>query len=205
MPMSSGGYAASSSGCATRPKAREIGSSEYAGPTQHSLPIGYYVTATAEHREPCDSRGSCTVLGVPGGEIPPGDSTVIRPFRRGSQAASAGAVEGKRERSAVRSYPAGGRGGEMSRDNHDGAIGEALEQAPPCRSCSFRFDAEATVELRLRALQCGMHDVAAQDHGCLLRPDHHAYVAWRVSRPRLDPYAIVKSIIRGDQLNLAAL
>ena len=34
------------------------------------------VTATAEHREPCDSRGSCTVLlGAPGGEIPPGDST----------------------------------------------------------------------------------------------------------------------------------
>jgi hypothetical protein len=31
--------------------------------------------ATAEHREPCDSRGSCTVLGAPGGEIPPGDSS----------------------------------------------------------------------------------------------------------------------------------
>jgi hypothetical protein len=31
--------------------------------------------ATAEHREPCDSRGSRTVLGAPGGEIPPGDST----------------------------------------------------------------------------------------------------------------------------------
>ena len=31
--------------------------------------------ATAEHREPCDSRESCTVLGAPGGEIPPGDST----------------------------------------------------------------------------------------------------------------------------------
>ena len=31
--------------------------------------------ATAEHREPCDSRGSCTVLGAPGGEIPSGDST----------------------------------------------------------------------------------------------------------------------------------
>ena len=31
--------------------------------------------ATAEHREPCGSRGSCTVLGAPGGEIPPGDST----------------------------------------------------------------------------------------------------------------------------------
>src|SRR6516165_218094 len=75
MPMSSGGYAASSSGCVIRPKGREIGSTEYAGPTQHSLPIAAYVTATAEHREPCDSRGSCTVLGAPGGEIPPGDST----------------------------------------------------------------------------------------------------------------------------------
>src|ERR1700724_4025809 len=31
--------------------------------------------ATAEHRAPCDSRGSCTVLGAPGGEIPSGDST----------------------------------------------------------------------------------------------------------------------------------
>ena len=28
----------------------------------------------AEHREPCESRGSRTVLGAPGGEIPPGDS-----------------------------------------------------------------------------------------------------------------------------------
>src|SRR6266446_6244067 len=75
MLMSSGGYAASSSGCVTRPRAREIGSTGYAGPTQHSLLIGRYVMATAEHREPCDSRGSCTVLGAPGGEIPPGDST----------------------------------------------------------------------------------------------------------------------------------
>ena len=31
--------------------------------------------ATAEHREPCDSRESRTVLGAPGGEIPSGDST----------------------------------------------------------------------------------------------------------------------------------
>ena len=73
--MSSGGYAASSSGCVTRPKVRETGSTGYAGPTRHSLLIGRYVMATAEHREPCDSRGSCTVLGAPGGEIPPGDST----------------------------------------------------------------------------------------------------------------------------------
>jgi hypothetical protein len=31
----------------------------------------------AEHREPCESRGSRTVLGAPGGEIPPGDSTAL--------------------------------------------------------------------------------------------------------------------------------
>src|SRR5262249_25165491 len=37
--------------------------------------------ATAEHREPCDSRGSCTVLGAPGGEIPPGDSTLSPGWR----------------------------------------------------------------------------------------------------------------------------
>src|SRR5437899_13010524 len=75
MPMLSGGYAASSSGCVTRPRAREIGSTGYAGPSRHSLLIGRYVMATAEHREPCDSRGSCPVLGAPGGEIPSGDST----------------------------------------------------------------------------------------------------------------------------------
>src|ERR1700757_4362247 len=83
MPMSLGGHVASSSGCATRPKEQEIGSTGYAGPSQISLPIGSYAMATAEHREPCDSRGSCTVLGAPGGEIPPGDSTIA------SQAAAA--------------------------------------------------------------------------------------------------------------------
>src|ERR1700682_5919810 len=75
MPMSSGGHVESSSDCATRPKAQEIGWTGYAGPTPRSSHIGRYVMATAEHREPCDSRGSCTVLGAPGGEIPPGDST----------------------------------------------------------------------------------------------------------------------------------
>jgi hypothetical protein len=73
--MSFGGRVASSSGCATRPKAREIGLTGCAVRTRHSLPIGRYVMATAEHREPCDSRGSCTVLGAPEGEIPAGDST----------------------------------------------------------------------------------------------------------------------------------
>jgi hypothetical protein len=37
---------------------------------------------TVEHREPCESRGSRTVLGAPGGEIPPGDSTITS-FRAG--------------------------------------------------------------------------------------------------------------------------
>ena len=74
--MSSGGRVVSSSGCVTRPKGQEIGSTGYAGPTQRSLLIGHCVMATAEHREPCDSRGSCTVLGAPRGEIPPGDSTI---------------------------------------------------------------------------------------------------------------------------------
>jgi len=40
------------------------------------VPTADSFMATAEHREPCDSRGSCTVLGAPGGEIPPGDSTI---------------------------------------------------------------------------------------------------------------------------------
>src|SRR5204862_7747638 len=70
-----GGRGVSSSECATRPRAREIGLTGFAVPTQHSLLIGRYVMATAEHREPCESKGSCTVLGAPGGEIPPGDST----------------------------------------------------------------------------------------------------------------------------------
>src|SRR6476619_5891660 len=73
MLMSSGGHVASSRGCATRPKEQEIGSTGYTVPTQYSLLIGRYVMAMAEHREPCDSRGSCTVLGAPEGEIPPGD------------------------------------------------------------------------------------------------------------------------------------
>jgi hypothetical protein len=79
--MSSGGRVASSGGCVTKPKAREIGLTGYAGLTQYSLRIGHYVMATGEHREPCDSRGSCTVLGAPGGEIPPGDSTKCEKLR----------------------------------------------------------------------------------------------------------------------------
>src|SRR5262249_2083183 len=75
MLMSFGGHAASSSGCAIGPREVEIGLTGSAGRTRISLPTGSYAMATAEHREPCESRGSCTVLGAPGGEIPPGDST----------------------------------------------------------------------------------------------------------------------------------
>jgi hypothetical protein len=55
-----------------------IGSIGFAERCQGSSPIGRYVMATAEHREPCDSRGSCTVLGAAGGEIPSADSTQAR-------------------------------------------------------------------------------------------------------------------------------
>ena len=75
--MSFGGRAASSSGCAIRPRGHETGSTGYIGRTPSSSPTGHYVMATAEHREPCESRGSCTVLGAPGGETPPGDSTIV--------------------------------------------------------------------------------------------------------------------------------
>jgi Group II intron, maturase-specific domain len=57
-------------------KGHETGSTGYIGRTPSSSPTGHYVMATAEHREPCESRGSCTVLGAPGGETPPGDSTL---------------------------------------------------------------------------------------------------------------------------------
>src|SRR5262245_27942105 len=78
MPMSSGGHAASSSVCATKPRAAEIGSSVSVGHTRRFSLIGFYAMATAEHREPCDSTGSCTVLGAHGGATPPGDATSFR-------------------------------------------------------------------------------------------------------------------------------
>src|SRR6266581_5149588 len=73
--MSSAGRAASSSGCVARPRGREIGLIGFAAQIRCSSLIGSYVMATAEHREPYESRGSRTVLGAPGGESPPGDST----------------------------------------------------------------------------------------------------------------------------------
>jgi hypothetical protein len=74
--MSSAGRAANLSGCVARPKAREIGLIGFAAQIRRSSPTGSYVMETAEHREPCESRGSCTVLGARGVEIPPRDSSV---------------------------------------------------------------------------------------------------------------------------------
>jgi hypothetical protein len=54
---------------------REIGLIGFAAQIQHSWHTGSYVMETAEHREPCESRGSRTVLGARGGEIPPRDSS----------------------------------------------------------------------------------------------------------------------------------
>src|ERR1700688_3275310 len=73
--MSSAGRVANISGCVARPRAREIGLIGFAAQIQRSSLTGSYVMETAEHREPCESRGSCTDLGAPGGETPPGDST----------------------------------------------------------------------------------------------------------------------------------
>src|SRR5260370_35486105 len=79
--MSSAGRAANSSGCVARPMAREVGLIGFAAQIRRSLLTGSYVMETAEHREPCESRGSRTVLGAPGGEIPPGDSTIASILR----------------------------------------------------------------------------------------------------------------------------
>jgi hypothetical protein len=73
--MSSAGRAENSNGCVTRPKGRGIGLSAFAAQIQLCSLTGSYVMATAEHREPYESRGSRTDLGARGGEIPPRDST----------------------------------------------------------------------------------------------------------------------------------
>src|SRR6516162_4905749 len=80
--MSSAGRAASSSGCVARPRGRETGLTGYAEQIQRSLPTGSSAMETAEHREPYESRGSRTDLGAPGGESPPGDSTLVFGARR---------------------------------------------------------------------------------------------------------------------------
>src|SRR5580704_3598528 len=91
--MSSAGRAVNSNGCVTKPKGRETGLRSYFVQIRSSLLTGSYVMETAEQREPYESRGSRTVLGEPGGESPPGHST-IAPFRqhheRGSFAPTTG-------------------------------------------------------------------------------------------------------------------
>jgi hypothetical protein len=69
--MSFDGLAANISGWSIGPRARETGSIDCAARIRHFLPIGHYATATAEHREPYESRGSRPVLGAPEGEKSP--------------------------------------------------------------------------------------------------------------------------------------
>ncbi len=57
-----------------KPKEHATGLIGFAAQIRRSSLIGSCAMETAEHREPCVSRGSRTDLGAPGGEIPPGDS-----------------------------------------------------------------------------------------------------------------------------------
>src|SRR3974377_2456226 len=107
-----------------------------------------------------------------------------------SNAASAEAVEVEAKRSVMRPYPTGGRGWEMSRDNHDRSVGKGLEETPPCRTRRFRADAKTAVELGLSALQRRMHDIAAQDDGCLRRPYQDTDMAGCVPLPWLCPHPV---------------
>src|ERR1700751_3640636 len=79
--MSSSGRGANSNGCLSKPKEHATGLIGFAAHIRRSSLIGSCAMETAEHREPCESRGSRTDLGAPGGEIPPGDSTVDRQVR----------------------------------------------------------------------------------------------------------------------------
>ena len=81
--MSFAGHAANSSGCVARPKEHATGLIGFAAQIRRSSLTGSYVMETAEHREPYESRGSRTVLGARGGEIPPRDSTFSTENTRG--------------------------------------------------------------------------------------------------------------------------
>src|SRR5450759_4368273 len=95
--MSSAGRAATSSGCVTTPKEREIGLSGFAAQIRFSSFTGNYGMATAEHREPCESRGSRTVLGAPGGISPPGAPRTVRePLDSHGSRCSAVGIRGQR-------------------------------------------------------------------------------------------------------------
>src|SRR2546430_6179428 len=60
------GCAANSSGCVAKPKERATGLIGFAAQIRRSSLIGSCAMETAEHREPCESRGSRTDLGAPG-------------------------------------------------------------------------------------------------------------------------------------------
>src|SRR6266436_3075238 len=62
MSMSSAGRAANSSDCITGPREQETGLTGFAAQIRPSSLTGSYVMATAEHREPYESRGSRTVV-----------------------------------------------------------------------------------------------------------------------------------------------
>src|ERR1700730_13700418 len=89
--MSSAGRAANSNGCVSKPKEHATGLIGFAAQIRRSSLIGSCAMETAEHREPCESRGSRTDLGAPGGEIPPGDSTLASFCCRGSNFVAFGA------------------------------------------------------------------------------------------------------------------
>src|ERR1044071_5857215 len=79
------------------------GGSVYPGPV---CPLGSFVWTRAECWEPYELRGSRTVLGARGGEIPPRDSLSVVPA---GGDAGAGSGSGDRARDAGRLGAAGGR------------------------------------------------------------------------------------------------
>ena len=91
--MSSAGRAANSNGCVSKPKEHATGLIGFAAQIRRSSLIGSCAMETAEHREPCESRGSRTDLGAPGGEIPPGDSTMATNFSLGPDVSFRGEAE----------------------------------------------------------------------------------------------------------------
>src|ERR1700730_4123194 len=103
--MSSAGRAANSNGCVSKPKEHATGLIGFAAQIRRSSLIGSCAMETAEHREPCESRGSRTDLGAPGGEIPPGDSTSADRCqdRQAARVAMAGGLK-KRERASPLSF-----------------------------------------------------------------------------------------------------
>ena len=73
-PTWSAGRSGSSNACAGDAGEQENGWPGFVMPIQRSSLIGASCMSAAEHRKPCESRGSCTVLGARGGESPPRDS-----------------------------------------------------------------------------------------------------------------------------------